>query len=88
MKITKLPCGIPAMILGVSMGLGLVDPANAYSVYRSVGSTQGDAANWTATSFSVSGFPTALTFFYFSNDSAARAAMPSAQCFVKVDLVT
>lgn len=86
MRISKLRCSILAVLLAASSGLGMVSPAYAYSVYRSVTADAGGVVIWTAANFGVSGAPPTLSFFYFLDDNAARAGLPAAQCFVKVDL--
>ena len=87
MQITKLRGRILAAMLAASTGLGMVTPAPAYSVYRSVTANEGGVVVWTAANFGVGGQPTpTLSFFYYLDDNAARAGMPAAQCFVKVDL--
>jgi hypothetical protein len=87
MQITTLRCRVLAAMLTVLVSLGAISPAHAYSVYRRVAA---DAVTgivvWTAANFGVSGDPPTLSFFYYQDDNAARAAMPAAQCFVKVDL--
>ncbi|MBD8687012.1 MULTISPECIES: hypothetical protein [unclassified Rhizobium] len=71
----------------VALALGAVSPAYAYSVYRSVTANAATGVVvWTRDNFGVSGNPPTLSFFYFDNDDDARAGLPAAQCFVKVDL--
>ncbi|ANP91674.1 MULTISPECIES: hypothetical protein [Rhizobium/Agrobacterium group] len=87
MLISKLRSRILAVTFTVLVSLGAISPAHAYSVYRRV---TADAMTgivvWTAANFGVSGNPPTLSFFYYPDDGAARAAMQEAQCFVKVDL--
>lgn len=87
MQITKLRSRILAATLTALVALGATSAAHAYSVYRSVTANAGGVVVWTAVNFGVSGQPTpTLSFFYFLDDNAARAGLPAAQCFVKVDL--
>ncbi|MGV1752409.1 hypothetical protein [Agrobacterium sp. CG674] len=71
----------------VALALGAVSPAYAYSVYRSVTANAATGVVvWTKDNFGVSGTPPTLSFFHYDNAAAARAGLPLAQCFVKVDL--
>jgi len=87
MKTNKPRYRILAAMLTTVAALGLVGPAHAYSVYRSVtaNAVTGVVA-WGPANFGVSGTPPTLSFFYFASDMAARTGLPAAQCFVKVDL--
>ncbi len=70
-----------------ALAFGAVSPAYAYSVYRSVTANPATGVViWNKDNFGVSGNPPTLSFFYFETDDAARAGLPNAQCFVKVDL--
>jgi hypothetical protein len=87
MQITKLCSRILAATLMGLVALGAASSAHAYSVYRSVTANGEGVVVWTAANFGVSGQPApTLSFFYFLDDNAARAGLPAAQCFVKVDL--
>lgn len=87
MQTTKLRNRILAATLTAIIAFGATSPAHAYSVYRSVTANAGGVVVWTAANFGVSGQPApTLSFFYYLDDNAARAGLPAAQCFVKVDL--
>jgi len=98
MKINKPHRRFLAVILTACAGLGLVNSAHVYSVYRGVTADAGTGVvSWTVANFGVSAGPIppppappplpTLSFFYFATDAAARLGLPAAQCFVKVDLV-
>lgn len=77
-----------AGIFAVFAGLGLVDPANAYSIYRGVSTTAGTGAViWNAANFGVSGGPPTLSFSYYATDALAQVGLPQYDCLIKVDLV-
>lgn len=86
MKTNKPHHRLLAVMLTAFAALGLVNPAHAYDVYRSVLADAGGAVVWAAANFGVSGAPPTLSFFHFADDNAARQGLPAAQCFVKVDL--
>ncbi|MGV1760124.1 hypothetical protein ACQZ6F_30140 [Rhizobium sp. A22-96] len=87
MHLARLRFSVLVMILAVPGALGAVNPAYAYSVYRAVtADARSGVVIWYAANFGVSGNPPSLTFFHFPNDDAARAAIPNAQCLVKMDL--
>jgi hypothetical protein len=86
MQITKLRSRILAATLTGLVVLGATSSAQAYSAYRSVAANAGGVVVWTAANFGVGGNPSTLSFFHFVDDNAARAGLPAAQCFVKVDL--
>ena len=96
MKIIKLRSRIFAAMLAALMGLGTTSSVYAYSVYRSVTADGGGVVVWTSQNFGVSAGPLpppplpprlpTLSFFHYADDNAARAGLPNAQCFVKVDL--
>ena len=93
MQFNKLGSHIVAAKLVVLAMLGVISPANADLLYRSVAADAGTGAvAWTAANFGVSGgagVPGAgtLSFFRYADDNTARAQMPAAQCFVRIDLV-
>lgn len=93
MQFHKLRSRILAATLAALASLGAMSPANADLLYRAV---TADAATgivaWTEANFGVSGgggVPGAgtLSFFRYADDNTARAQMPAAQCFVRIDLV-
>lgn len=86
MQIAKLRSRILAATLTGLVALGMTSSAQAYSAYRSVTANAGGVVIWTLVNFGVGGAPPTLSFFHFADDNAARAGMPAAQCFVKVDL--
>jgi len=86
MEFTKPYRRILASALIASSLLGLVSQAHAYSVYRRVTAGPNGVVVWAAANFGVGGNPSTLSFFHFEDDDVARAAMPAAQCFVKVEL--
>jgi hypothetical protein len=87
MNIDKLLYRLPTALFALFAALGLVNPAHAYDVYRSVAANPGTGAvTWTVANFGVSGHPPTLSFFHFANDGAAQQRFPAAQCFVKVNL--
>lgn len=92
MQLHKLRSRIFAATLAVLATLGAMTPANADLLYRAVTVEAGTAVvAWIPGNFRVDGggVPGAgtLSFFRYADDNAARAAMPAAQCFVRVDLV-
>lgn len=96
MQITKLRRRIFAATFAALMGLSATSAVHAYSVYRSVTADGGGVVVWTSQNFGVSAGPPppppnpprlpTLSFFHYADDNAARAGLPNAQCFVKVDL--
>lgn len=73
--------------LAVATATATAAPAEAYTLYRSVQSADPDnTVRWSAANFGVSGSPPILTFYHFANDAEARRAMPTAHCFVKIDV--
>jgi len=84
MNIIKRRSRTIAVTLAVLAALGLATSSHACSVYRKVGADDKTRVMWTAENFPVKG--SSLSFYYFPDDAAARAGMPSSQCFVKIDL--
>lgn len=84
MQITKLHFRILAATLTVFTTLGAISPAHAYYVYHGVtADAETGIVVWTQrASFGVSGQPIPTLSF-----NADPAAIPDAQCFVRVDLI-
>lgn len=76
-----------ALTVAATTAMAAPASAEAYALYRGVTATlPAGTVSWVAANFGVSGSPPMLTFFHFASDDAARLAMPSAQCIVKVDI--
>ncbi|UWU25548.1 hypothetical protein N2601_31765 (plasmid) [Rhizobium sp. CB3060] len=75
-----------ATVLAILAVLTLESPASAYSVYRGVVANPFRHVIWDEKNFGVSGATPSLSFFHYVDDAAARAALSTFQCIVKIDL--
>ncbi|WP_104825862.1 hypothetical protein [Rhizobium sp. NXC24] len=75
-----------AIMFAILAVLAVGSPASAYSVYRGVVANPLRHVIWDEKNFGVSGATPNLSFFHNADDAAARAALSTFQCIVKIDL--
>ncbi|MGY5810087.1 hypothetical protein ACXHXG_20555 [Rhizobium sp. LEGMi198b] len=86
MNSNKQRRGVISIIFAMLAALAVESPASAYSVYRGVVANPLRHVIWDEKNFGVSGATPSLSFFHYADDAAARAALPTFQCIIKIDL--